>query len=93
MKKVFLIAAALTLAATYGCMESKSYKSEYIYNFVSTCVTSGLSIGYCSCMMDHVRDNMSEKAFLEEDGKYVATGKFSDSYMKMVADGKAKCGQ
>lgn len=92
MKKILLI-AGLTLITVYGCEKLGSYKSEYVYNFVATCVASGLDKTYCSCMMDNVRENMSEKAFLDEDNKYVATGKFSDSYLKLIADAKTKCGK
>ncbi|MFH1223326.1 MAG: hypothetical protein V1647_03165 [Pseudomonadota bacterium] len=92
MKKLVLITAALMLVTVYGCIKAKGYKSEYVYNFITACIQSQGTPAVCSCIMDHVQENMSEKAFLEEDSKYMATGKFSDSYMNMVAAGKTKCG-
>ena len=90
MKKVIAIFAMSSLVMLAGCVKS-GYKSDYVYNFVSACVQSGGTSGYCSCVMDVIQDKINQKDFIQEDAKFAAEKKFSDNFIKVLEEGKAKC--
>jgi hypothetical protein len=93
MKKVFAVLAVLSFVTFAGCFKSEGYKSEYVYNFVAACVQSGGNVPYCSCVMDVIQEKISQKGFIEEDAKFAAEKKFTENFMKVLEEGKAKCGK